>query len=434
MDVNELTRRYNTAAQRVQDAADAVEHAEDGTDVAPLQRDLDDAITAAEHARSVLRDAEERAAARSRFQPVPQDDSDADVTRGVVTVGDEELVYRPDVRRSFFSDLMRARVGGDSQAAERIGRHDAQMRDITTAAGADGVLPPQYLSSLYVDLIREGRPVANVLSGPPLPDTGMTLTIPRLASGVAVAAQASENSAVQETDADTDQLSVPVRTVAGMQDVSRQAVDRTDPAFDRIIMGDLVAAYDEELDRQVIAADGSSGTHTGLLSVGSPVAVTYTDASPTAVELLPKGYDALQQMWAAIKRGATHVVMSPRRAAWLAAATSAETPVFPQTVTAGGRVGEQTSGFIMSFAGVPVIVDGNIPTTLGGGTEDAIIFLCAPQIPLFEGPLNMAVETSPGANTLTVRFVAYAYSAFAGNRRAKAIAKITGTGLAAPTF
>jgi hypothetical protein len=51
-----------------------------------------------------------------------------------------------------------------------------------------------------------------------------------------------------------------------------------------------------------------------------------------------------------------------------------------------------------------------------------------------EGPMNMAVENSPGANTLTVRFVAYAYSAFASNRRVKAIAVISGTGLIAPTF
>ncbi len=432
MDLNQLRERYNAAVERVQAAARAVESPAEGADTESLQRELDESIEAAERAQGQLDQAEQRAAAVARFTPIATEAAPAQ--RGGAQVVSEEQLYRPDADRSFFGDLMRMHTG-DSQAAERIGRHADHMRDLTTAAGADGIIPPQYLTELYVDLPRESRPVADILATFPLPETGMSLTIPRLATGVTVASQATENSAVSETDLDTDQLTVPVRTIAGMQDASRQSVDRSDPGLDRIIMFDLIRAYDQELDRQVVAGSGASGQHTGLLTVGSTISVAYTDGTPTVPELLPKAHDALQQMWTQIFRSATHVIMHPRRAAWLAAATSTESPIFPQPQFIDGQRGGQAGGFISSFAGLPVIVDANVPTNLGAGTnEDRIIFVSAGENPLMEGPMNMAVENSPGANTLTVRFVAYAYSAFASNRRVKAIAVISGTGLVAPTF
>ena len=432
MDLTQLRELYNAAAERVQAAARAVETPPDGADGTELQREFDEAIADAERAKAALDQAEARARAIERFTPIATEPA-APAGSGARVTG-EEPIYRPDVARSFFGDLMRMHRG-ESDAAERIGRHNDHMRDLTTAAGADGIIPPQYLTDLFVDLPRESRPVADILATYPLPETGMTLTLPRLASGVTVASQATENAAVSETDLDTDQLSVPVRTIAGMQDASRQSVDRSDPGLDRIIMTDLTRAYDQELDRQVVAGSGASGQHTGLLTVASTISITYTDASPTVPELLPKAHDALQQMWTNIFASATHVIMHPRRAAWLAAATSTESPIFPQPQFTDGQRGGQAGGFISSFAGLPVIVDSNVPTNLGAGTnEDRIIFVRATENPLLEGPLNMAVENSPGANTLTVRFVAYAYSAFASNRRVKAIAIVSGTGLVAPTF
>lgn len=440
MDLNEFRERYNAAVERMQTAARAVETPPDGSDAADLQRAFDESIADVERAKAALDEAEARQAAVDRFRPVEvtRTDTGAD-GRSDARVGTEERVYRPDAERSFFGDLFRAQVRGDRDAEERIGRHQEQMRDITTAAGADGVVPPQYLTDLFVDLPREGRQVANLFGGRPLPETGMTLTIPRLATGSAVAAQNGENSAVQETDADTDTVTAPVRTIAGMQDMSQQSVDRTDPAFDRLIMEDLQAAYDQELDRQVVLGTGTNGQHTGLLTAASTISVAYTDASPTAEELLPKAHDALQQMWTNIFRSATHVIMHPRRAAWLAAATSPNSPVFPQPNVIMGQRGEQNGGFIQSFAGLPVIVSANVPTNLGAGTnEDRIIFVRAGnELPLMEGPMNMVIQrlpSSPLSGTLTVRILAYAYSAFFANRRPKAIAVISGTGLVAPTF
>lgn len=438
MNIEQLRAAYNDAVTKMRSAAQAVENAPEDADLDALQRDLDDSIEASERAKESLESAEERQRALDNLQPVAVETDPEGRTGsagGGLRVLNDEAIYRPDVERSFFGDLYRSQLRNDSEATERIERHNAQARDVTTGAGADGVLPPVYLTEHFADLPREGRPVADLFGGHPLPDKGMTITIPRMATGATVAAQATEGGNVSETDADTDSIDVPVRTIAGLQDMTRQAIDRSDPAFDRLVMMDLVAAHDEEIDRQVIAEDASSGTHDGLLNVTGLVAVTYTDASPTAEELLPKAHDALQQMWAAIFRNATHVIMHPRRAAWLAAATTANAPLFPQPQFVDGQRGGQNGGFISSFAGLPVVIDANVPTNLGTGTdEDRVIFVNAGQSPLFEGPLNMAVETGPGSQGLKVRVVAYSYSAFASNRRPKSIAVISGTGLVAPTF
>jgi len=49
----------------------------------------------------------------------------------------------------------------------------------------------------------------------PLPVEGMSLNISRITTGSSTAVQASENSAVSETNMDDTLLTIPVITVAG---------------------------------------------------------------------------------------------------------------------------------------------------------------------------------------------------------------------------
>lgn len=431
MDLTELRRLFNEAAERVRAAVDAVERADQNADAAWLQTELDEAIADAERAQARVRQAEERQRALERFQPLAVEPARTPEVR----VGAEEPVYRPDGGRSFFRDLFFR--GQDGDAAEAIGRHSEMMRAVTTGdPGAGGVVPPVYLTELFVDVVREGRPVADVLdAGLPLPDTGMTIELPRIAQGVAVSAQAVQNTQIANQDADTDRVSFAVRTIAGMQDVSIQSVERTDPAFDQWVMRDLVAAYDEEVDRELLVGLSANAEHVGIDNQAGITLITYTSAAPNPVELRRKGYQALSQLTTDIRRPASHWLMHPRRAAWLAAATSAESPVFPQLGAIAGQTGAQRGGSLREFLGLPVIEDTQIPVALGaGGNEDAIYLVRAPEIPFMEGALRTGTHTSPGAHTLTVRFVAFAYSAFAGVRRPQAILKVGGTGLVAPVF
>jgi hypothetical protein len=268
----------------------------------------------------------------------------------------------------------------------------------------------------------------------------MTVGISRITTGSAAAAQANENDAVQETNMDDTLLTVNVRTIAGQQDVSRQAIDRG-TGIDAVVIADLVSAYNTNLDSQILNNDGTSGTHLGIRSTGSIVSVAYTDASPTAAELYPKLADLIQQVQSGVYGGISHFVMHPRRWWWVAKELGSTFPLvqFPGTApqVAGNAGGSAYGDMNRVLFGVPVVLDGNIPTNLGAGTnEDVIIGVTASELHLWEDPsaplLIRAEQTAAG--NLTVKLVVYGYSAFSAGRYPGAHGTIGGTGLVTPTF
>lgn len=88
------------------------------------------------------------------------------------------------------------------------------------------------------------------------------------------------------------------------------------------------------------------------------------------------------------------------------------------------------------FFGLPVIIDANIPTNLGAGTnEDTIIVMRASDVVLMEDqPLKVRVDESIGSAALNVVLQLWNYYAYSTERYSKAIATIGGTGLVTPTF
>ncbi len=440
MGIKEARAAYNEAVQRMNTAADAIDAASDDADLDALSASFESAKQDVERSKRQLDSIAAIVEARNAF-PVINDPSttatDGIESRAVqsVTVGREESVYRPDVARSFYGDLVKSRQG-DRDAAERLHKHQAQMRDVTTTntTSGGGFVPPQYLGDLYADYARAGRPFADVLPKLNLPLTGMTISIPKITTGVTAAVQATENTGVSETDHVSTQISVPVVTIAGLNDVSKQLFDRSDPGIDQIIFMDLLSAYNTALDTQLLSGSGSNGQHDGLDNVASINTVTFTEGSPTAANTIPRIYDAIQKVWSTRYAAPTHILMHPRRAAALAAGLSSTFPVFQQ----GGlnqAVGTQNTGLVGMMCGLPVIVDANITTTEGASTnQDAIYVVRAPDMPLMEGPIQTDVFADVGSAGLTVRLRLFSYSAFASNRQPKGIAKISGTGLVTPTF
>lgn len=372
--------------------------------------------------------------------------------KATVRVGSEPTTYRKGGEHSFLSDAFNARFGSDYDAAARLARHGKEMsveyrgkygvetRDVGTSAFA-GLVVPQYLTDMYAPLARAGRPFADRVRHLDLPADGMTVNISRITTGSAVAAQASQNATVQETDMDDTLLTVNVNTIAGMQDVSIQASQRG-TMVDEVVVADLVLAYHTELNRQCIAADGTSGTHLGVLSTSGIVAVTYTDASPTVPEVYPKIADGIQQIAAGRYLPPDLIVMAPRRAGWFTAALdSSNRPlVVPQAVAmnpAGTNEGPGYGSTILNLQGLPAITDGSVPTNLGAGTnEDRIIITRAQESVLWEEPgtpLRLRFEEVLG-HQLSIRFVVYGFSAFTAGRYPLASAVISGTGLVTPTF
>ena len=366
-----------------------------------------------------------------RNSPVLSTDDDDDAAEhrsAAPRVTREEATYRPDGTNSFFRDLIYAR--NDRDASDRLNRHkmETETRDMTAAGGGAGYIPPVYLSALAAPLARAGGPLLNNLPKAPLPASGTSFTVPRVTTGGAVAVQTEGNS-VNEQDLVTSQLTTNVRTIAGQVDISQQLLDRSDPAFDTVIASDLAGAYVSEFDRQLINGLSASSEHTGLLNVGSINTVTLTASTPTATDFLPKIYKAIEEVASGRYQFPTHIVMHPRRAAFLAAGLSTSSPLFQQ----GGlmqAVGTQDTGVVGTIAGLPVIIDANMPTTLGSGTdEDAILVIHAPDLRVMEGQTRFRVLDAPLSDTLEVRLQLFGYSAFLSGRYPEGICKITGTGL-----
>ncbi len=367
----------------------------------------------------------------------------------VVRVGAEKRTYSPDSAREgfgFISDVV-GRLDGDFAAAERLSRHMAEerveragvlTRDVGTSQFS-GLTVPQYLTDLVAPAVAAGRPLADNCRKMPLPDTGMTVNISRITTSTATAIQATEAAPVQETDIDDTLLTINVRTIAGQQDVSRQAIDRSVGA-DTIVVEDLVRRYHTTLDSQILNNDGTSGTHLGIRSTVGIVAVTYTDTTPTPSEAWGPLWDLQQQIESGVFMAATHLVMHPRRWAFFCSAIGTNQAMLGQMGVAPLTLGAEASkeygaGVRGILAGLPVIVDANIPTNISS-TQDVILGVNSNELFLWEQPGSPLLIRADqvGAGNLMVKLVVYGYSAFSAGRYPGAHGTISGSGLTTPTY
>jgi HK97 family phage major capsid protein len=246
-------------------------------------------------------------------------------------VGQEQRTYRADHAAAgtpgFMRDIYLHQIKGDPVAGERLARHGHevetddptwQARAIGTGA-VSGLVPPQYLTDLWAQLARAGRPVANLCTPMPLPADGVTINVSRITTGSAAAVQATENTAVSSQDIDDTLLAVGVNTIAGQQIVSRQAVERG-VLVEQILWSDLTADYNAKLDIQCVNGSGASGQHLGVLNVPAITSIVFTQASPTVPLLWPKLADAARQVVGQRFTGPTAWVMNPLMWGWIGAA------------------------------------------------------------------------------------------------------------------
>ena len=356
----------------------------------------------------------------------------------------EEPTYHARGQFSFLSDAMGAQFGSNYEAAERINRYNREVklekRDVGTAAFA-GLVVPQYLIDLYAPLARAGRPVADVCRKHVLPAQGMTVNISRVTTGTAVSYQASENDTATETNIDDTLLTVNVNTIAGMQDVSKQAILRG-ANIEEVVLADLIAAYNTKLDDGVLNGSGSSGQPTGLTTALTQV-ITYTDASPTVSELYPKIVDGIQRVQSNVFQGPNFILMHPRRLGFLLAGVDDQKRplVVPNANGPMNAVGTYSGlGYGQSgqysILGLPVITDANITTTNGtGSNEDLIYIVSSDEMHLWEAPqMPTYVRFEQPDGKVAIRIVLFGFSAFTAQRRPLAGAIIGGTGLVTPTF
>jgi len=448
MDSLESVREeYQRSVEELHAAADAIEEfdpeatPEDGEEAVSFE-DLQATFDGCEQNATELRDKltllERTQEARSVSVP--------DSPSGSARVTTEPLTYTRENGNSIFRDMYRAEKHNDRTAIDRLERHQAEMRersefDLSSTDSAGGYLvAPLFLQEEFVTLARAGRPTANAIGSRALPPNTDSLNIPTMDGGTAVATQA-DGGAVQKTDATFNTLAVDVKTVAGMQDVSQQLVDRSVPGVDEVIFADLAKALAVNLDVSVLSS--TTTNNKGILQVSGINTVTYTDSTPTLPELYPKIANAIQQIHTGIFTPPTAIFMHPRRWGFCLASSDGNSrplivPAAQQPLdVAGTQQGVVSQGPVGTIQGLPVITDSNIPTTNGAGTnEDQIIVAAVPELYLWEETAGPFLETfrDVGSGTLTVRFRLHNYWGQLHARRPKAISVISGTGLSTPSF
>jgi HK97 family phage major capsid protein len=375
---------------------------------------------------------------------VRADDAAAELTKRYAASG--TVVVEPDIYRkgaggrSYFRDVHLARNKGDRDASQRLARHD-EVRALTTTDGAGGdLVPPKWLVEDFVKLARPGRITANLTPTQALPAGTDSINIPKVNTGTAVAPQATQNTAVQNTDMTTGAISSPVVTIAGAQTVALQLIEQSPINIDEVILGDLAAAYAVQLNSQVLAGAGTGGTMTGITVVAGTSAVTYTSASPTVALLYSKLAGAIAGIHTARFLPPDVIIMHPRRWAYLLAASDTAgrplvTPSAQNPMNALGEPGPVASqGYVGSMLGLPVYVDALITTAGGGAGQDIIIVARMADLILWESQVRAEAFPQTFANNMSLLIRLYNYASFQAGRYPASIAIVSGTGLIAPTF
>ena len=399
--------------------------------------DFDALIARAKDLKGQAESLAELAEARSAALPAVELNVGGAVVRNEARTYTAESALRE--KRSFFADAYNAERGYDRAAAERIERHMTEWRrenrDITTST-LNGLIPPQYMLDQFANLARGGRNFADVIPGYALPDTGMTLYATRVVTGTATAVQATQNSGANEQDMTTTDISIPVVTIAGQQDVSRQALERG-AITDSLVMADLIDDYSTKLDTQLFNGTGSNNQHTGVLTLSGTNAVTFsTTAVTTFMVKLAQAVSAVNENR---YKPATVIVMHPRRWGWLC--SQSDTTGRPLVDIAGGASGMNVFGkgtpaeygFVGSIFGVPVVTDGNIPL-VGASTIDNVIVTRAADQAIWEAGVSTFRFEETAGGPQTIRLALMGYSGFTAGRRPNATSVITGTGMVIPSW
>lgn len=394
----------------------------------------------------------------------------------------EPKAYDDTTRHSYFLDLVRDALsrgdgdGGISAARARLRRHEEELdvdmparqlrRDEVAEQHADQLargqrisrrdrgnmfekrvnpnrtdgqggffVPPLWLVDEYIDLPRFGRTTANLCKTMDLPSGTDTINLPKVATGTTTAAQA-DAGAVSSTDLTDTSVSAGVKTIAGQQDVAIQLLDQSPISFDEVVFADLIADYNAQLDTQVVNGAGGSQL-SGILGTAGINAVTYTDATPTLPELWVPLLQSASQIAKNRKIApATGVVMTPSMWYWaLSQLDTTGRPLIIPNQTAMNNMGDagllESDGPAGMFTyGLPSFLDGNIPSNLGGGTNETRVITARWQdLFLWEGTMRTRVLQEVLSGTLQVRLQVYNYAAFMPNRRPTSISVISGTGV-----
>jgi hypothetical protein len=188
---------------------------------------------------------------------------------------------------------LRSKLFDDEDAADLV--RAAYAGQTTTTD--QGMVPIPLLREV-IGVVDQQRPFINSIDRQPLPPSGMSFRIPSITQKVTVAEQATQNTDVDSTEGDIDDITVNVKTFAGGNRVSRQLIDRSDPSYFDELLRQLASAYANAVDTfaydTVKGSEISDGT-TIYQSIVKGIADSYgvMRFAPNRLQVAPAGTDVI---------------------------------------------------------------------------------------------------------------------------------------------
>lgn len=269
----------------------------------------------------------------------------------------------------------------------------AALADATTTTAA-GLIPTRFLTEV-IAVLDDSRPFVDSITRDNLPVDGMEFKIPRRTQAPSVAEQAAEGDEVSSTAFELDFLTVDVKTFSGGQRISRQLIERSDPAFlDRLII-EMAAQYAQKTDAFAFAQTNSGAAVSDATTVYGSIVKGIADSynvmrfSPDRLAVAPTttgsfGWDDL-----------------------LGAIDGEDRPLFAAALpsNAAGLVTQgSTQGTI---AGMQLVVDPNVPSDTNARIYPAAF---ATFYEAAGAPVNVSVQD---VSSLEVEVAVYGYVAMA---------------------
>jgi len=262
--------------------------------------------------------------------------------------------------------------------------------------------PTQYLSEFPTNT-RFGTPSIDACSRGVLPNSGMTINVPSLVtsaggqSGVApVVTVEAEAGAVQNTGMVTEYLSGTVNKYSGMNTISIELLERSDPNFYSELTAQLQNAYLKTLDTTVNAALITAGT------------VATTAQAATSAGIIGYASEAARLVYEATGYYAQNYIANG--AQWqllMGASDTTGRPIYSasQPMNAGGLT--QPGSIRGNVLGLDLFVDKNFAATTV--VDDSAIILAPEAFTVYQSPqAYMSVNV---VSNLQVQVAIYGYMA-----------------------
>jgi HK97 family phage prohead protease len=186
---------------------------------------------------------------------------------GAAIVTGEPATYTFSGGDSLVRDAFLARMNGDADGAGRLARFNAELaagnpasvmalaavltRDATDQIGP--FVPQGYRPDLMVRVIDAGRPIVSRLQRVPISNASPFL-VPVEGDFTGVADHTEGTAHVPEGTLDVNEETVAPKAVSGAFRVSREMVDSSNPAIDRVAINAMARDYRQATEAKAVAA------------------------------------------------------------------------------------------------------------------------------------------------------------------------------------